>query len=257
MGAALAALTLAVTACGERPDDTNNAGDQPSESERATTPAQSNPDSKACMVSDSGGFDDKSFNQTSYKGLTDSKSSLGIQTAEIESQSDSEYADNISALLEQDCNTIVTVGFKLGDATLAAAKANNFLNFAIVDYAYEKAPANLRGLTFDTAESSFLAGYLAAGMSQTGTVATFGGLNIPTVTIFMDGYAEGVAHYNEINGTDVQVLGWDPDKQDGVFTNDFENKTTGQNTAQSLIAQGADVIFPVAGPAGLGGRQAA
>jgi basic membrane protein A len=259
MGAALAALTLAVTACGDRPDDASDARDEPSESQSATTPAESNPDHKACMVSDSGGFDDKSFNQTSYKGLTDAQESLGVETAEIESQSDSDYVDNIAALLNQDCKTIVTVGFKLGDATLAAAKKNKNVDFAIVDYVYTEVtpPENLRGLAFDTAQSSFLAGYLAAGMSESGTVATFGGLNIPTVTIFMEGYAEGVAHYNEVNGTDVQVLGWDPQAKDGVFTNDFENKTTGQNTAQSLIAQGADVIFPVAGPAGLGGLQAA
>jgi basic membrane protein A len=257
MGAALAALTLAVTACGDRPDDENDAGDEPSETQSATTPVEQKPDHKACMVSDSGGFDDKSFNQTSYKGLTDAKDTLGVTTAEIESQSDSDYPDNIAALLNQDCKTIVTVGFKLGEATMAAAKKNKDVDFAIVDFAYEKAPQNLRGLTFDTAQSSFLAGYLAAGMSQSGTVGTFGGLNIPTVTIFMEGYAEGVAHHNEVNGTDVQVLGWDPEAKDGVFTNDFENKTTGQNTAQSLIAQGADVIFPVAGPAGLGGLQAA
>lgn len=260
MGALVAALALAATACGDRPDEgtgTSTGTDEPSQTQGSTEPAETNPDHKACMVSDSGGFDDKSFNQTSYKGLTDAESSLGVATGEIESQSDNEYADNIAALLDQGCKTIVTVGFKLGDATLDAAKKNKDTDFAIVDYAYEKAPANLRGLIFDTAQSSFLAGYLAAGMSQSGTVATFGGLEIPTVTIFMDGYVEGVAHYNEVKDTDVQVLGWGMDQQNGVFTNDFENKTVGQNTAQSLVDQGADVIFPVAGPAGLGGLQAA
>ncbi len=73
----------------------------------------------------------------------------------------------------------------------------------------------------------------------------------------MDGFAKGVAKYNEDNGTDVKVVGWNPEKEEGSFTNDFENKTLGQSTAEEMITQGADVIFPVAGPAGLGGLQAA
>ncbi len=249
-----AALTLA--GCGER--DTGNGGtaaESPSES--ATAPAQSNPDFKACMVSDSGGFDDKSFNQTSHDGLEAAVENLGIKSAEIESQSDSEYADNINALVQQNCDIITTVGFLLGDATEAAAKQNPEVDFSIVDFAYENAPDNVKGLTFDSAEPSFLAGYLAAGMSQTGVVGTFGGLPIPTVTIFMDGYWQGVQHYNQENDADVKVVGWSEETQKGSFTEDFEDKTKGQTIAENMIQQGADVIFPVAGPAGLGGLQAA
>ncbi len=246
----VAALTLA--GCGERDTGAPAASDSPSQE-----PAQSNPQFKACMVSDSGGFDDKSFNQTSHDGLESAVQKLGIKTAEIESQSDSEYADNINALVQQDCNVITTVGFLLGDATEAAAKKNPKVDFSIVDFAYEKAPDNLKGLTFNSAEPSFLAGYLAAGMSQTGVVGTFGGLPIPTVTIFMDGYWEGVQHYNEENDADVKVVGWDEKSQKGSFTEDFEDKTKGQTIGENMITQGADVIFPVAGPAGLGGLQAA
>jgi basic membrane protein A len=249
----VAALTLA--GCAER---TNTGADEtPTAGEESSAPAQSNPDFKACMVSDSGGFDDKSFNQTSHDGLEAAKQALGIKTAEIESQSDSEYADNINALVQQDCNHITTVGFLLGEATEAAAKENPDIDFAIVDFAYEKAPENLKGLTFDTAQPSYLAGYLAAGMSQSGVVGTFGGLPIPTVTIFMTGFVQGVEKYNEDNGADVKVVGWDPEKEQGSFTEDFEDKTKGQTIAENMIQQGADVIFPVAGPAGLGGLQAA
>lgn len=253
MAALAGALVLVVSACGEKDEDGGSGG-----GDGGPEQSESNPDFKACMVSDSGGFDDKSFNQTSHKGLTDATAELGLaEQGQIESQSDSEYADNISALLRQDCNIINTIGFKLGPATEKAAKANPKVDFAIVDFGYEKPPANLRGLSFNTAQSSFLAGYLAAGSSETGIVGTFGGVNIPTVTIFMDGYWEGVQYYNEQNGTDVQVVGWDETAQEGSFTDDFENKTKGQNLAETLIAQGADVIMPVAGPAGLGGLQAA
>ena len=92
-------------------------------------------------------------------------------------------------------------------------------------------------------------------MSETGTVGTYGGINIPTVTIFMKGFQLGIEKYNEDNGTDVKLLGWNG--KDGSFLNTFDDKAKGQSVAEGMIAQGADIIFPVAGPAGLGGLQAA
>ncbi|MFC6284960.1 BMP family protein [Nocardioides sp. GCM10027113] len=258
----IAALTLA--SCGERSTDNGATGSEsPTASDTATAPSEQYPDVKACMVSDSGGFDDKSFNQTSYAGLQNAESNMGVQTAEVESNAPSEFTDNINAMVQQNCNVIATVGFLLGDSTLAAAKKNKNVDFAIVDFAYfddkgeNTAPKNLKGLTFNTAEPAYLAGYLAAAKSETGVVGTFGGLNIPTVTIYMTGFVQGVERYNEDNGTDVQVVGWDPESGKGSFTNDFESKTKGQSTAEEMITQGADIIFPVAGPAGLGGLQAA
>ena len=248
----IAALVLA--GCGSRPSD-ESASDSPSETPTSSAPAESHPDFKACEVSDSGGFDDKSFNQTSLKGLTDAKTDLGIQTAQVESNSDAEYGDNIDALVKQGCNSITTVGFLLGDATEAAAKANPKVDFSIVDYGYEKPTKNLKGLTFNTAEPSFLAGYLAAAESESGIVGTFGGLNIPTVSIFMEGFRQGIEQYNKDNGADVKLLGWDG--KDGSFLNTFDDKSKGQSVAEGMIQQGADIIFPVAGPAGLGGLQAA
>src|SRR4051812_6534564 len=113
---------LAMTACGERGDD-NNSANEPTPSETsASASTESHPDFKACMVSDSGGFNDKSFNQTGHDGLLAAKDQFGIQTGEVESNSDSEYADNINAMVKEGCNSITTVGFLLGDATEAAAK---------------------------------------------------------------------------------------------------------------------------------------
>jgi basic membrane protein A and related proteins len=260
-GLGVAALILA--GCGER-DEPTSAGDDPTPTESATSeaPAEQYPDFKACMVSDSGGFNDKSFNQTSHDGLERAAEELGVQTAEVESNAVGEFPDNINAMVQQNCNVITTVGFLLGDATAAAAKRNKDVDFSIVDFAYfnEKgdnvAPPNVKGLLFNTAEPSFLAGYLAAGVSETGIVGTFGGLQIPSVTAFMDGFQQGVEKYNEDNDADVQVVGWNRETQKGSFTNDFEAKTRGQNTAEEMITQGADVIMPVAGPAGLGALQA-
>ncbi|WP_327640263.1 BMP family ABC transporter substrate-binding protein [Kribbella sp. NBC_00482] len=241
-------LTLAVAACGSKPTDDNAGGG-------------ANKDFKACMVSDSGGFDDKSFNQTSYKGLQDAVKEKGLTEVKAESKSDNDYPTNMTAMVNAKCNVIVAVGFKLEDATEKAAKANTGIKFAIVDSAPDTTKVgeipNLKPLLFNTAQSSFQAGYLAAAMSKSGKVGTFGGLKIPTVTIFMDGFAEGVRYFNTQKSKNVQVLGWDDAKQAGLFTGDFEDKAKGQNNAQNLITQGADVIFPVAGPAGLGGLQAA
>lgn len=217
-------------------------------------------DFKACMVSDSGGFDDKSFNETSYNGLVKAKEELGIETEEIESTSNSDFAPNIQAMIDAQCDIIITVGFLLGDATAAAAAANPEVKFAIVDFATDESLPNYKGLQFNTAETSFMAGYLAAGMSESGKVGTFGGAQIPTVTIFMDGYAQGVDYYNQQKSADVQVLGWDVEKQDGQFVpgdTPFDNQSGGKETANSLISLGADIIFPVAGPSGLGALEVA
>jgi basic membrane protein A len=122
---------------------------------------------------------------------------------------------------------------------------------------FEPPPANVKPLVYDTAQASFLAGYLAAGMTETGTVATFGGRPFPTVTIFMDGFVDGVAKHNEDKGTDVQVLGWDKEAQDGSFTGDFSDENKGKQTTQNFIQSGADIILPVAGPVGKGTLAAA
>ncbi|TDT34175.1 BMP family protein [Naumannella halotolerans] len=255
-GTTVGALALAMAGCAAPPGETEPGGEATGGSTAATS------DFTACMVSDSGGFDDKSFNQTSHKGMTDAASALGIETNEIESTSTADFAQNIQQMVDAGCGVIVTVGFLLADDTMAAAEANPDVDFAIVDAApegYEDLD-NLKPLEFNTAESSFLAGYLAAGVSQTAKVGTFGGQNIPTVTIFMDGYAQGVEYYNQQKGTDVQVLGWDSEAQDGQFVpgdTPFENVQGGQQTAQNLASQGADVILPVAGPAGEGALQVA
>ena len=112
-------------------------------------------------------------------------------------------------------------------------------------------------MQFDTAQAAFQAGYLAAGMSKSGKVGTYGGLPIPPVTIFMDGFVDGVAYYNKTKGKNVQALGWNKETQKGSFTNDFAKQDEGKKVSDALVAQGADIIMPVAGGAGLGTTAAA
>lgn len=263
IGSGLAAALL-LAGCATPPPANTAAPSAPAGG--ASTAAAPASDFTACMVSDAGGFDDKSFNQTSYKGLTDAVAQLGVKQNEAQSKTTSDFATNIDQMVNAGCNIVVTVGFMLGDATLAAAKANPDVDFAIVDFAYSDesgantAPENLRGLVFNTGEPAFMAGYAAASLSQTGKVGTFGGAKIPSVTAFMEGFAQGVKYHNEKKGTNVEVLGWNSETQDGQFipgASGFEDLAGGKRVAETLVAQGADVLLPVAGPAGEGGLQVA
>ncbi len=118
--------------------------------------------------------------------------------------------------------------------------------------AYDPIIPNVRGSGYQIDQATFLAGYLAAGMTQTGKVGTYGGIQIPPVTAFMDGFYLGVQKYNEVHGTAVEVLGWDPASQTGLFAGNFESLDDGRRLGETLLDEGADVVMPVAGPVGLG-----
>lgn len=237
---ALTAVALTGVACGEPPSEQSSQGGG---------------DFTGCMVTDSGGADDKSFNERSYDGLQQAKNEGLIGDVKItESSSAGDFVPNTEQMVKADCGLIVTVGFLLGDATKDAAEANPEEKFAIVDFQHADSKGkptpikNVKPLVFNTHEAAFQAGYLAAGYSKTGKVATWGGQKIPSVTIFMDGFADGVAHYNKTKKKNVQVLGWNKKKQDGQFVGDFENSTKAKQVSTNLLNSGADVILPVAGP---------
>jgi basic membrane protein A len=209
------------------------------------------------MVTDTGGINDKSFNQSAWQGMQEAAAANPNVTVKyLQSTSQSDYVPNINTFLGEKCGIVVTVGFLMAQATQTAAQAHSSQHFAIVDNAYSPPIKNVNALLFNTAQDGFLGGYLAAGMSKTGKVATFGGMKLPTVTIYMDGYYDGVQYYNSKHGTHVQVLGWNEGTQNGSFTGDFTNQTKGQTTTQTFISEGADIIFPVAGNVGLGAAKA-
>jgi basic membrane protein A len=210
----------------------------------------------ACAVTDVGGVDDKGFNQYTWQGVQDAAKEGGFEAKLLESKAETDYVPNINSFISGGCNVIVTVGFLLGDATKASATANANQKYAIVDFAYDPPLPNVLGLTFSTDQAAFLAGYVAAGMSKTHKLGTFGGQKIPTVTIFMDGFWAGMKYYNQKNNANVQLVGWDAVKQNGLFTGDFTNQDNGKRVTETLLSQGADIILPVAGPVGLGAAAA-
>lgn len=244
---AVSAVALLLTGCGEAPP-------APGGGETGTENAAA-ADYLGCIVSDSGGFDDQSFNQSSHDGMSKAVTDLGIKMKEAQSSATADFAPNLATMASAGCNLTVTVGFLLAAATKEAAADNPDLHYAIVDDNSIVAP-NVKPIVYDTAQAAFLAGYVSASVSETGKVGTFGGVNIPTVTIFMDGFADGVKYYNEKQGKDVQLLGWDKETQQGLFANTFEIIQEGTKYTNNLISEGADVIMPVAGPLGKGAGDA-
>lgn len=244
--AVLAVAAMALSACGEAPDKSSG------------KKAGGSGDFLGCMVSDSGGFNDQSFNQSGYEGLMKAKKDGVIaKTKTAQSNSEADFTPNVTQMVNQKCNLTVTVGFLLASATEKAAKANPKDKFALIDTTLEKPVKNVKPIEFDTVQAAFLGGYLAAAESKSGTVGTFGGQKIPSVTIYMDGFSEGVKYFNKAKHKNVKVIGWNVKKQDGTFTGDFNDASKGKTVTQNLISQGADVILPVAGPVGAGAAAAA
>jgi basic membrane protein A and related proteins len=267
--AVLVVLSMALTACGPKTTPTPVATEPPVVVTEPPTVAPTEPPVKfkVGQVTDLGGIDDKSFNASAWKGVEDAITDMGIEGKYLESQQQSDYAKNVQQYLDEKSDLIITVGFLLGVDTAKFAIANPDQKFAIVDYAFpdcwpganvgvdcgtDQELANVRGLMFQTDQAAFLAGYLAAGMTQTGKVATYGGLPIPTVTIFMKGFEAGVKYYNAQKGTNVEVLGWNNATGEGTFANGFESTDDGRALAESFMQEGADIILPVAGQVGLG-----
>lgn len=254
-----AAAVLTLAACATPPDETpaETPGASATETETETETPEPSADVaegfRPCIVSDAGGFDDRSFNQLSWEGLVKAAEQLGVDHGEVQSDSESDFKNNLESLVATECTLITSVGFALSAATVESALANPDVHYVLVDDAADNdfdgevdAP-NIKPLVYDTAQAAFLAGYLAAGYSEAGKVGTFGGMPFPTVTIFMDGFAQGVAHYNEVKGTDVEVIGFEGGDK-GSFTGGFEANQDARNVADGIIDQGVDVLLPVGGP---------
>jgi len=205
----------------------------------------------ACQVSDTGGTDDKSFNQFAWAGMTRAEDEYCADIRFLESTGEADYEPNLNAFIEESCDVIFGVGFLLNDATTAAATANPDFNFVGIDH-WSQDLTNYLGTFYNIYEGTMLIGYLAAGITETGIVGVYAGINIPPVTAFSDGLYLGIQAYNEAHGTDVKLEGWDPVAEDGLFTGDFTDADKGRTMTETLLDAGADIIMPVAGPVGAG-----
>jgi basic membrane protein A len=201
----------------------------------------------ACAVSDEGTFNDKSFNESAIIALNQAKEELGVQIKTAESTSADDYEPNLQVMVDAGCDITFGVGFNLVAAINKVAAANPTINFGIID-GWSEGNNNLKPYDYKTAEASFLAGYAAASYSTTKIIGTYGGSQLPTVTVFMDGYVKGAQLWAEENDTPVEIVGWDIDAQQGDFTGNFvPNSPESKTISLAQLNAGADVLFPVGG----------
>jgi len=254
--AAVGAVALIAAGCSSKAD--NNASDSNTAAGGASAGASTGGAKiKACMVLDTGGVDDKSFNESSWNGLQAAKqANPNISASFVASNTSNDYTPNLTAQTNAGCDTIIAVGGLMADNVKKLAVANPNEHYAEIDN--PSTAKNVYGLQFNTAQGGFLGGYLAAAMSKSGVVGTWGGLNIPSVTVYMDGFWEGVQYYNQQQHKNVKVLGWnEKDQKGGTFAGSFTDQNKGKSITEAMVQQGADIVFPVAGGAGLGAGAAA
>jgi basic membrane protein A len=199
-----------------------------------------------CVVGDTGGFSDHSFNELTLDGVIAGAKKIGANYKKVASATSDDLVPGIASLVADKCNIIMTPGFDFEKPVTDAAKANPKTDFAILDDNTINLP-NVKNIVFETDEAAFLGGYIAASYSKTGVVATWGGAQYPSVTIYEDGIADGIAYYNQQKGKNVKLLGWNEATQKGTFIGDFSNQTLAKTDTQNFLDQKADVIIPVAG----------
>jgi len=192
------------------------------------------------MITDVGGVNDQSFNQSAWEGLQRAEKELGVKVSYIESKQDADYGPNLATLLDSNIDLIWGIGFKMADGVLDAAKSNPDQKYAIIDFAWEDTPKNLVGVVFKAEEASFLVGYIAGKMSKTGKVGFVGGMQFPVIWGFEYGFRAGVMQANK----DAQVL--------IQYAESFTDAAKGKSIANSMFQQGADIVFHAAGGVGDG-----
>jgi basic membrane protein A len=269
---AMLIFSLVLVACGgdeeaeepaaeEEVAETTEEEAEPPAEEEMEEPAEEEmeePD-KVCVVLDTGGENDRSFNEFSLKGARDAAEEVGMELSYIVSEAETDYEKNVNNYVEEGCEMIVTIGFLMGDVTAAAARANPDISFAIVDFdyfpgfgcdeslsdCYAEDLTNVASLMFAEDEVGYLAGVLAGCMSETGVIGTVSGMEIPPVVKFVVGYQSGARSQNP----DIETL--------NVYIPDFNDPSTGKQSGQSMLDEGADIIFGVGGNTGNGGVLAA
>lgn len=254
-GIALAA-TLAVSACASSSSSgaasnstaSNSASSSSAASGNSASSAASNADFSACIMISETGIADHSFNQAAWAAMTEAKSKLGITVKYLEQSGTVDFSTIGQEFVQDDCSMIIGVGFDTETTIDTLAKANPSIKFAVIDDTLTTPEPNAVSLVYQTNQASFLGGYLAAGMSKSGTVGVYGNEAIAPVELYMSGYVYGVEYYNKVHSTDVKVIGWNPTSGSGQFVGSFTNVNQGKLITQAEIQQGADVIFAVAGP---------
>ena len=252
----VAAMTAGMLAgCGSNAGNSANNGANAADSDAANADATEKSDAagdadtntntdasniKIGMVTDIGGVNDGSFNQSSWEGLQRAQSELGVSVDYLQSKADSDYIPNIETFVDEDYDLIICVGYQLADALRTEAEANPDQKFAIIDDATNADLDNVTCLMFEQAQASYLVGYVAGLMTESNTIGIVIGMSTDTMNQFGYGYLAGAIDANP----DVTVL--------QTNANSFGDTAGGKTAATAMITKGADVIFHAAGATGLG-----
>lgn len=219
------------------------APEEPTETEEPAADAEQ---FNMAMVTDVGGVNDQSFNESAWEGHKKAEAELGFNVSYVESEQDADYERNLETLLDAGNDLIWGIGFMMGDALLAAAEFNPDQKYAIIDYDYgDETPDNLVGVLFKDEQASFLVGYIAGKMTETNKVGFVGGMDFPVIHGFHYGFMAGVKHANP----DAEVL--------VQYADSFVDAARGKAIANQMYQQGADIVFHAAGGTGDGVIEAA
>ena len=204
---------------------------------------------KIAMITDTGGINHQSFNQSAWEGLQQLREDTGAEVAYIESKQSGDFNTNLETLVDNGNSLMWGIGFACSDAILEAAQANPESNFAIVDNSYADTPPNVTGVIFRAEESSFMVGYIAGAVSETGKVGFVGGISSEVIEQFQYGYEAGVAYANRILDKNVSVT--------VQYAESFTDAAKGKSIANKMFTDGCDIVYHAAGGTGTGVIEAA
>jgi basic membrane protein A len=190
---------------------------------------------KVGLITNSDDLSENSFNWPAYQGLLRAEQELGVIGTVYTSTDPSDFEPNVLQCAHDANDLCIGIGFDLADAISVTAGISPTVKFAVVDFAYSTYLPNLRGIGFHSEEVGYLAGTLAAMMSKSKIIGDLGGMPIPTVTAFTEGYLNGA---NCVDPEVTTIIS---------YTNTFSEPAVGAEYAQGMISQGADVIFAAAG----------
>ncbi len=231
-----AAMCMSLVACGGSNTSTTENNNT---AESGSAAAKDASDLKIGLVTDVGGVNDGSFNQTAWEGMERAGKDFGVTVNYLESSTDADYAPNLETFADEEYDMIISIGYMLADATRNAAEQNPDIKFAIVDDATIDLP-NVTCLMFRAEQASYLAGYVAGKTTKTNNIGYVAGMANETMNQFGYGYCAG-------------ALDAKPDVKIQQFNaNSFGDAATGKTMANTAITNGADVIFHAAAATGLG-----
>lgn len=255
----IVALLLAVvmaasaTACSSGASASSAAAESAAASEAASqaeaSATEAKTDFKVSMVTDTGGVNDQSFNQSAWEGLQQFAKETGAEVKYTESKQETDYATNLDKAADDGNKLIWGIGFAMADAITNAAKNNPDINYAIIDNAYVDTPSNVTGVVFRAQEPSFLVGYIAGKTTKTNKVGFVGGMTSAVIDQFEYGYKAGVAYAAKELGKTITV--------DAQYAESFSDSAKGKAIAQKMFSNGCDIVFHAAGGVGTGVIEAA